>query len=89
MLRARGAIVVTSSHKRRAEESPVKEENQPENGDRNEWPDDPDLPQGRNNIVPTAQDRGKWDTGGGLRELYPIIPGSAAPLGINGNRPAV
>jgi hypothetical protein len=53
--------------------------------DSNERPHNPDLAQRRNNTIPSAQDRGKWDTGRRLRELCPTIPELAAPLGINGN----
>ena len=55
-------LAVTFSHKRRAEESPVKAKNQRVGEDRNEWTHDPDLAQRRTNTVPSAQDRGKRET---------------------------
>src|SRR5213079_2877836 len=87
-LRIERTVVVTPSYKRRAEKSPVKVENQRVGEGSNERPHNPDLAHSRINPVPAAQDRRKWDAGGGLRELCPSVAEFAAPLGIDGNRAA-
>jgi hypothetical protein len=63
----------------------VEVKNQDISEDGNERPDYSDLTHRRSHAVPAIQDRGKWDTGGSLRELGPTITEPAASLRIDSN----